>query len=360
MRIGILTYYGVHNHGAVLQAYGLMSVLQTMGHKVQFLSFERSYEYISSEQTKKYKIGLSSIPFYAKYLLQKGLGNILFNIQKRNVLNDFRKKYFDLSESYKDFSGDFVIIGSDEVFSIQIGYNPFMYGYELKPQNIISYAGSFGPTTLDEIDQKRKTQEIKDGFVKNFKAISVRDLNSQNIIQALCDKEAKLVCDPVILYGYHNEMNQFVPQGKDYLVVYAYDNRMNDPVEVQSIKEYAKKHHLKIYSVGFYHDWCDKCIPAGPIELLGWIKHARLVVTDTFHGSVLSIICNTPMSVKLRDNSNKLEYLLHEYGLQNRIMKSFTDLEKVADTPLDFSECNRKLSIKRQDSLDFLQNALGE
>lgn len=62
--IGILTYYGVHNHGAVLQANGLQQVLKGMGYNVRFLTFNRSYEYISEEQIKKYKLDLSSIPFY--------------------------------------------------------------------------------------------------------------------------------------------------------------------------------------------------------------------------------------------------------------------------------------------------------
>ena len=56
-------------------------------------------------------------------------------------------------------------------------------------------------------------------------------------------------------------------------------------------------------------------------ELLGWIKHASMVVTDTFHGTVMSIICNTPVVVKLRGNQNKLEFLLSEYGLLNRAIE---------------------------------------
>ena len=74
MQVGILTYYGVHNHGAVLQANALKSVLQKLGHEVSFLSFERSYEYISAEQTKKYKIGLRSVPYYFKFSRRRGPG----------------------------------------------------------------------------------------------------------------------------------------------------------------------------------------------------------------------------------------------------------------------------------------------
>ena len=357
MDIGILTYYGVHNHGAVLQANGLQQVLKNMGHSVRFLTFERSYEYISAEQTKKYKLGLNSIPFYFKYMLEKGAGNILYNYRKRNTLKVFRSTSFNLDTSYDSFNGDGVIIGSDEVFSLEIGYNPMMYGYGLKPKKIISYAGSFGPTTLEEIRQKGKEDAIKKGL-EHFAVISVRDQNSQSVIKDLCSKDVPLVCDPVILYGYKREMDQFKPLESDYIVVYAYDNRMNEPAEVQEIKTYAKEHGLKIYSVGYYHKWCDRNIDASPTELLGWIRNANLTITDTFHGSVISIICNTPVAVKLRGNANKLAYLLSEYGLSERIMDTFDDLGKVAKLTIDFEDINRRLEEKREASSQYLKSAI--
>ena len=191
-------------------------------------------------------------------------------------------------------------------------------------------------------------------------AISVRDVNSQSIVRELCGIEAQLVCDPVILYGYEEEQKEFIPTEKNYIAVYAYDNRMNDDDEVSRIREYAKKRNLKIFSVGYYHKWCDKCIDASPVELLGWIRNAELVVTDTFHGSVMSIICNTPMAVKLRGNANKLAYLLSEYGLSDRIMDSFDSLEKVAGNTVNFENVNNLLIEKRAESLSFLKTAIGD
>ena len=357
MDIGILTYYGVHNHGAVLQANGLQQVMKSMGHNVRFLSFERSYEYISAEQTKKYRLSLGSIPFYFKYMLEKGAGNILYNYKKRNTLKAFRASSFNLDTSFYSFNGDAVVIGSDEVFSLEIGYNPMMYGYGLKSNIITSYAGSFGPTTLEEIKRKGKSDAIKQGL-EHFAAISVRDQNSQSVIKELCNEDVPLVCDPVILYGYKSEMDQFKPSESDYIVVYAYDNRMNDSAEVQAIKAYAKEHRLKVYSVGYYHKWCDKNIDASPIELLGWIRNADLTITDTFHGSVISIICNTPMAVKFREYANKLAYLLSEYRLSDRIMDTFNDLGKVTQLPIDFEDVNRSLEEKREASLQYLKSAI--
>lgn len=357
MQVGILTYYGVHNHGAVLQANALKSVLQKLGHDVSFLSFERSYEYISAELTKKYKIGLSSVPYYFKFMQEKGIGNILYNVQKNRTLNAFRKSRFHFVP-YDQFDGDVTVIGSDEVFSLEIGYNPFMYGYGLKSRNVISYSGSFGPSTLEEIAEKGKTEQIRGGL-DQFKAISVRDQNSQDIAKTLCGRDVPLTCDPVLLYGYKKEQKKYKPKAPKYIAVYAYDHRMNDPEEVDAIRTYAKKHNLKVYSIAYYHRWCDRNINVDPIQLLAWMRNAELVVTDTFHGSVMSIICNSLMVVKTRENNEiKLSHLLNEYGLEGCKVKDFSELERIAKEPIDFEVVNRKVAEKRKESLSYLKNAL--
>ncbi len=359
MKIGILTYYGVHNHGAVLQANGLKSVLERLGHDVYFLTFERGYEYIPVSQTRKYKISVRSILFYFKYILGKGIGNVLYNYKKHRTLRIFRTLSFNLDTGFDTFNGDIIVIGSDEVFSLEIGYNPMMYGYGLHTKKIVSYAGSFGPTTIENIDEKEKRAQIRKGLLE-FSAISVRDRNSQFIVEELCQCSAQIVCDPVILYGYEKEMSAFWPKESDYIVVYAYDSRMNESEEVVYIKDYAKKHKFKLYSVGYYHRWCNKNIDVSPNELLGWIKHAKLIITDTFHGSVMAIICNTPMVVKIRGNANKLAYLLNEYSLCDRIVETFAELPVVAKKTINFAEVNKKLKEKRAESMDYLKKAIEE
>ena len=359
MKIGILTYYGVHNHGAVLQANALRTYLTNKGHEVVFLTFERNYDFIPKNNAKKYQGGLSSIPFYLKYVFEKGIPNILYNYNKTKVLNVYRRTNLPLGVRFDEFDGDLVIIGSDEVFSLEIGYNPCLYGIGVKASRKISYAGCFGPTTVDEIEEKKLTAEIRKGL-SEFQAISVRDRNSQDVVKQLTGRNATLVCDPVILYGYENEMMSFVPKEKDYIVVYAYDRSMQNAKEIAAIKDFAKRHNKKIYSVAYHHNWCDKNIQATPDELFGWIKNADCVITDTFHGSVLSIVCNTPMIVKLRGNQNKLAFLLEEYELTDRIIFDFEELEKIYNQTVNFDCVNEHLQERRKVSRDYINTVLGD
>lgn len=359
MKIGILTYYGVHNHGAVLQANALKTVINEMGHDVEFLTFNRNYDYIPVGREKKYNLGLSSIPFYIKHLSERGLGNVAYNVCKRSKLSAYRKSNIPMGDRYSDYNGDIVVIGSDEVFSLEIGINPFFYGHGLKSGKILSYAGCFGPTNIEYIEKNNLFNLLRSGF-EGMSAISVRDINSQNIVAKVVNKKATLVCDPVILYGYKQEMHEFVPKIKDYILVYAYDKNMNDKGEVTAIKKYAKAKNLKVISVGYHHKWCDKNINVSPNELLGYIKNASLVVTDTFHGSVMSIICNTPMVVKLRGNSNKLKNLMEEYDLLDRIAENLTEVGTVADSNVDFDKVNAIIEQRRKASLEFLADAINK
>ncbi len=357
MKIGILTYYGVHNYGALLQANALKIVLNSLGHQCSFLTFSRNYDMIPQDQVSKYNFGLGSISYYLKYLMNKGLGNILFNLKKAKSTKNYRVINIPIGNRYSDYIGDVAVIGSDEVFSLEIGVNPFFYGHGIRCPKVLSYAGCFGPTKIDDIDNLNLRHLISSGL-QSMEAIAVRDQNSNEIVQQLTGKPATLVCDPVILYGYADEMLTSKPNIGDYIVVYAYDRNMNHPDEVLKIRSFAKKHNCKIVSVGNYHKWCDRNEVADPIGMLTWIKNAKYVITDTFHGSVVSIICNTPMMVKLRGNSNKLEFLLSEYGLTGRIMSDFSELNDIAQKYIDFKTVNDIILERRSESMKYLRTSL--
>ena len=357
MKIGILTYYGVFNHGAVLQANALRRVICSLGHECTFLTFRRNYDFIPEDRERKYNLSICSVGLYARYLRQKGPANTLYNIKKHKVLNQYRQRALPMGQRYTDFSGDAAVIGSDEVFSTEIGVNPFFYGHGLRADRVISYGGSFGPTTLAGLREGRLEALVGSGLGA-MDAVSTRDRNSADIVKVLCNRDATIVCDPVLLYGYEQEQRSFTPPERDYLLVYSYENNFNEPQEQAAVREYARKQGLRVFSVAYYHGWCDRNLQATPEELLGWIRNAALVVTDTFHGAVLSLVCNTPMVVKLRGNRNKLEFLMQEYGLENRIIDSFDAFAPIADQPLDFASVNRQILIRRQASMTFLQSAL--
>lgn len=362
MKAGIITHYDVHNHGAQLQLYALCAQLKRFGYDAKALTYKKNYDFLELGIENKYSISFRSIPYYIGYLFQNGLGKTLYNYNKRKVLNRFRQENRLEGEYYskaKDL--DVAVIGSDEIFSIEPGLNPCFWGMGVPCQKVISYAASCGPTNEDFI-QKHYANEFIEAGIKRIDRISVRDRNTYDIVSARTDKAVAVVCDPVLMYDFKEEWKSVcAPRiGKKYCIVYSYDNNMNDEETVRAIKAYAKENGLLVLSVGYYHKWCHKNINASPLELFSWFKNAACVFTDTFHGSVISLVCQTEFVVKISGNKNKLEFLLEQYGVLARRVSSFEEIPKVVASPIDYESVNRRIEEYREKSTAFLKSALEE
>lgn len=358
-KIGVFTYYGVHNHGALLQAYSLQQTIKNISdYNPVFITFDRDYSYLPKNDVSKYKKSLKSILYYLKYTKKVGLRNILFNLKKNKKLNTFKKTKFLFCK--ETFSGECskYVVGSDEVFAVDVGFNPFMYGIGFsKP--FFSYAASFGSSVYNDLETKNLCEKIRKGLM-SFESISVRDANSFEIVQRLTKRDdLKMVCDPVLLYGFPEILpSPSKNKNKPFILIYSYDKNMNDKDEVKQIKEFAKKNNLMVISVGFYHSWADKNINVDPFELIYWFDSCSFVITDTFHGTVLSILRNKSFVSKIRGNNNKLGFLLSQHNLNNRAIESFNDLDLLYNAKIDFESVNKIVEYNRKQSLDFLKDNL--
>ena len=365
MKYGIITHYDVHNHGALLQLNGLKQVLKSLGIEAKALQFDKNYDFMGREWKAKYEIGIKSIGIYIKFLFERGLGCTWFNYVKKGTLDKFRKDADLIGEYYSECEEkDGVVVGSDEVFALHTGPTPAFFGHALPTKKVFSYGGCFGPTTIEEVDRLHCRAFVASGL-QSMCGLGMRDQNSVNIGAELTGKQPVLVCDPVILYGYEQELKGKERPMKDkYMVIYSYDNYLNEPHEVEAIKAYAKKNGLKIVSPGFYHKWADKSVNAGPIELLNWFQHAECVVTNTFHGCVMSIITGREMAVKLRkgtsshDNANKLYNLMQEYEITDRKIDDQMQLAEVFSRKVNWEATNRQIKERRAASMDYLKRMI--
>ena len=136
--------------------------------------------------------------------------------------NPAKFQYSPKSERYTDVKRDAVLIGSDEVFAIDVGLNPFLYGHDIPVKNIFSYAASFGSTRLEDIERMGCKEIIGSGLTKLIN-IGVRDITSQTIVRDITKREAIINCDPVILYGYKDEIEkaQALRSTKRFIIIYS-------------------------------------------------------------------------------------------------------------------------------------------
>ncbi len=358
MKIGILTHYQVESHGALLQHYALTEVLKQWGHDVYTLTYTKNLDFANEHDGKKFSVGLRTVPFYIReYLLKKGPNFVWTMAKKHFVLRSFQGRFQALPYSHCD--ADIAVVGSDEVWSIQLGANMMMYGHGVDAPRLISYAPSFGQTTVGNLEAHHCGALVASGL-NTFEAISVRDPASQAIVKQLTGRDAALVCDPALLYGFETELAQYRRMAKQkYVAVYGYNSNMNEPERIAAIRSYAKSIGAKVFSIGAFHKWCDRQITCDPIELLYWFKGAEAVFTDTFHGTICALLVRTPMAVYVRSSNNvKLEHLLSVLGLEDRRVTQEWDIEAIMAQPMDFDALWQALQPFREESRRWLENAM--
>lgn len=270
--------------------------------------------------------------------------------------------YLGVRKGKTDGHYDVVVIGSDEVFNCSqktwFGYTQQLYGEGLDADKTISYAASFGATTIEKLQKLGIKDEVGRMLKNNFSQISVRDENSKMIVEALTSKEPVMNVDPVLIYDY----SQYMPEKKkrsNYIIVYSYPGRISDKNEIATIQTFAKKKGLPLISIGHYFSWCDDVVVPNPFEVLALFRDAAYIVTDTFHGSVFSIKYNKQFCTIVRDmNNQKLTYLLKQFGLEDRIVKDLAMMTIIMDNSIDYQQVNRIIEDEKKRSLEYIHNEL--
>lgn len=359
MKVGILTHYNVNNQGAQLQLAAMQSFLRKQGHEPIVLTYEKSFEYDHDEE-KKNSGSIKALSYYVRhYLFEKGLGLTLFNVRKvlchRKALKSYNYAPYDTN------GVDAVVIGSDEVFSIDVGCNRMMYGYGLNAP-AIAYAPAFGRSTEDILRQHNCLELVAEGLKNNIRFLSARDTHTQQMILSLTGRDVPLTCDPVLLYSGSGFTEKGKPIKKPYMIVYAYDSNMTDRDEIRGIKQYAKANGLMTVSLGTYHAWCDRNIVCNAQEWYTYFKDAACVVTDTFHGAVVGMKNHCNLAVYIRESINKfkLTSLLEETGLGDRRSPdlSFDSLNRVLSKPISYNDTDERIAAMTARSRAYLINAL--
>ena len=360
MKIGIITHYAVHNHGASLQLNALVKVLKkNFNADAQALQFDTNYDFADKSVRDKHRISIKSVGYFLNYIKERGIILFLFNIQKKLLFDRFNaqeKLIGPRSNACEEM--DAVVIGSDEVFSLFAGPTPEFFGFNLPSKKVFSYAGCFGPTTIEDIKRVHCEDFVRNGL-NSMEGISMRDQNSIAIAKEFTGRDAELVVDPVILYGYKKEIDRMDNPGlSKYLLVYAYESRLNESKEYQAILDYAHSNGMIVVCPGFYHKWADKNINTDPVELLRYFKYAECVVTDTFHGCVMSLITGTDMAVVIRDNGNKLLNLMSEYKIDNRRIGKDWNLSFIFSENVEWVTTNEEIVRRRDVSMAYLKKML--
>lgn len=357
MKVAILSMQQVKNYGSFLQAYSLKHNIEALGHTCDFINI------VPGEQLGEYKIS----KFHKVKLLFQRLAGIDF-VKRFKTIKKFQTRFskeflpeLGVQPGVNTEHYDVVVIGSDEVFNCAqktwFGFSRQLFGDGLNADKVITYAASFGATTVEKLSQLG-IKDVVAKLLKKINNISIRDANSLETIKILTGSVPEKHLDPVFVYNYDNLLPPSVPL-KDYVIVYTYPGRITDKSEISAIKAFAKNKGLKLISIGHYFPWCDDVVVPHPFEVLAYFKNASYIVTDTFHGSVFSIKYNKQFATIIRGmNSNKLTHLLEQFDLESRIVRDANSLKSILETPIGYDLINEKIAMETERSKTYLKETL--
>lgn len=385
-KVGIVSCYFKHNYGSMLQAYATQKILDDMNIENETINIDKNIDF--SNGKKKYYMGqvfnfqfikskLGMIKLKLDKKINKNLGK---NISIRDKKYEEFRKNFRLTEPYKtyaelnekaekDYSS--VIVGSDQLWlPVNVVADYYTLNWVPEDVNKVSFSTSFGVSVIPE-----KYKEAYKKFLNRINYLSTREVAGQKIIKDLTDRDATLVCDPTLLFNKNEWMSiqkeEPIIKGK-YIFCYFLGKNIEHRKFAERLKE---KTGYKIVSLNHadeyvkYSDMFADEAPydVGPAEFLNMIRNAEYVCTDSFHGTVFSLINNVKFFTFRRYNSkskvstnSRIDSLLGIVNLKERLINGDEDVEKEIEKKIDFENVNIKLEEFRNTSKEFLKNALSK
>ena len=341
MRIGILTHPLRFNYGGILQCYALTVCLKKMGHDpivirrefdksfflwewiraiLRFMHFPRYYSSNAVDRTVNIR------PFVDKYIVRT------LPIRSQKQIKKVCRKY-DL---------DVVIVGSDQVwradYAMNFGYNYFL---DFVPSSVVklSYAASFGLSEWGYTNEQ--TLHIKD-LLKNFRGISVREEDGVRLCRRYLDIDVQLMADPTMLLSVADyDMISSSRLIKDNFVFIYW---LGDKTEIiPTIDKYKAEGKIVVY-VGLRD---VKELPS--IEnWLSYIKYADIVVTDSFHGCVFSLLYHRPLQVFENKSGGygRIMSLIHLLGLnEEQLLQSDYNYDIIEKKILEIHDKSKRFVL---------------
>jgi polysaccharide pyruvyl transferase WcaK-like protein len=352
-KIGIMSMQRIINYGSFLQAYGLKKTIENLGnYDVQFVD----YQYESAINSNKGKL----INRIKKRLSVKYVEGKIYTKKCTNRLR-IDMKNIGIDKPNYHANVDTLVIGSDEVFNClqgyPVGFSRELFGKNYENKRVVSYAASFGYTTLALLKKYNLADQVSI-MLSKFYDISVRDNNSYDIVFNLTGRRAQVNLDPVLVYDFAEELQIDQKDKENYIIVYAYTNRLSSKEE-RYIKKFAEKNCKKIYSIGNYLKIADKNIICNPLEVFHYFKNADYVITDTFHGTIFSIKTNVKFCTIIRNsNKNKLNALLYQMGREDRIVDALEDIEKLYNVDINYENTNNIIKKEKEKAIKYLKENL--
>lgn len=384
--IGIITIHGSqNNYGGVLQSFGLYEYLRSQGYQVEVIDLHRPNthpDYVMSPRYTFMRSNTSKLQYLKARILELLGKRHLFDPKVGSNWNPLAAKKFNEFNSAIRLSGaytyipdlyanppeyDAYISGSDQLWNPTQPYclEPYFLTFVKDNHALkLSYGTSIGITELYNQEKKKFKR-----WLSSYDVISVREQQAADLLHEISGREISRVPDPTFLLDPQQWKSMASNQSAHEKYILVFSLGKNHEI-VKNAIELAKAVSCKVKVIDQnyifpLHDNVEPVTDAGPLDFIGLIKNAHLVLTDSFHCTVFSLITGTrnfytyisPES----DRGSRIVDLLKVYNLDNRIVNDLSDIpgyKILLDEEIDTSKTYSIMECERLSGRNFLHDAL--
>ena len=365
MKAGLLTFYHLHHYGAILQAAATQRALASLGWDCETIDY-----FVNQD------IRLLKPPTSPGRAASDAYNTLHYPAVRRRWrrFEAFSKAHLRLTprryESWAALRGaalpyDLLISGSDQIWNPTIfpngRFDPVFFG-TFSPLRKIAYAPSFGAARLPE----GMEEELR-GYLEGFSHLSVRELSGREVVREAAGREAEVVLDPTLLLP-AAEWSALAAERTvrgEYILCYGiarsealepYIRRLAEETGLPVVQLCGTRRKL--------HPKARIVLDAGPAEFLSLFQHAAYVCTNSFHGTVFSVLFHRPFftavaPAELREPERSRTFsLLSRLGLTDRVVGK-GDTAALGDVP-DWPAAEARLRAAREEAMDYLRSALAD
>ncbi len=340
-KAGILTFHNAENYGAALQTYALVKTLESFTLQVKVVDYRNRGVFIRNLLKNLFYLATFQTP-----------------IKNHRRFRNFQQQYLNLTpKTYQTRETfiqdadqfDLLFFGSDQIWNPDLanGFDPLYFGAFDTSAKKIAYAASLGKDQITA--QQRHSLNI---LVQNLDAVGVREATMLPLI----DREATCVVDPCMLLSAENwrEMAEPSINRSNFILIY---QLFRNPLILETAVKLQKTYGAEVlilspYPLPFPPKGIHKLGRISPNAFLAYFDQAKAVISDSFHGTLFSILFQKPFYTLLPGaKKGRITTLLHKLGLSDRIVTP----DHLPSSEVNTQPVSQPLEQEIRVSLDFIR-----
>ena len=388
MKVGIITFHFPFNYGAVLQCYALSRKLELLGsepqvinycpwyHQNRYASYKNPFYYANKQLHAPAKNAFARIGNAAKGFrdTMRSRKNAKPKLVREETFGAFRKAYLHETRMYRSLRAlrllppkcDLYIAGSDQLWNSKLTDNAFDPAYFLqfgrKKTKRATYAvGSY-------FQDAEAAKATIGPMIRRLDCVSLRETKFLPDVQKAAQGGVPIHIDvdPTLLLSpeaYEALMPKEPPEREPFILVYTMPGPAQKQVN-EAAKKLADRTELKLIDVNGNPNGENRKIRdqriCSPGEFLWYFKNAAFIVTNSFHGTVFSVLFRKRFAVILhKETGNRSSELLDKLGLSERYTDQTNEVMRILGLASDWDAAHAAIAKLRAESERYLRFLCG-